>query len=119
MGGGLEGAACSTFGVWLGVVDLTGFVFFGLAPIVFVRPKARPKARATRQEWSRRATPNFFCIAHCGTVLLPFNWNVCFYGKLFFSLVVGTIFQDQRVAPGGAERGQDKESMRRPDRGSA
>jgi hypothetical protein len=66
---------CPTVGEGLDMADFAGLVFFGLAPIVFVRPKASPQAKATVRS-SRWATLIFFCIAQCGTVPLPFNWNV-------------------------------------------
>jgi hypothetical protein len=53
---------CPTAGDGLDMADFAGFVFFGLAPIVFVRPKANPQAKATVKS-TRRATLILFCIA--------------------------------------------------------
>jgi len=95
---------CPIAGDGLGVADLAVFDVFELAPIAFVRLKATPQAKATAKSplW---ATRNFFCIAQCGTVPLPFNWNVCSHGNAVsrFLLSVSTILQTCAFQPGGVD----------------
>ena len=57
----------------LGLGNLVSF--FGFAPSEIVRPRVRLKARRPGRR-ARPAALRFFCIAQCGTVPPPFNWNV-------------------------------------------